>query len=130
MTEIVYAVVGSGGVVENRIVASAEYVADLKKHIQSDDVDTGDYRPDHKFYDVTNLDPGPDVGWIRSKNGRYAPPALTKEELAAQEASRVAAETRAADDTFLEDVAVRLAEGGSLTRDERDRKDVIMARRS
>lgn len=129
MAETLYALVDDEGVVTNVIVADKEFIDSLGDQIEDPDVDTGDLAF-AKAYDVT--DKGVGIGHKRAANGKWVaptPPEPTEDELAAQAAAQADAEQRAADDEFLDGLAAKLNTGGSLTQDERDRKDVILARR-
>lgn len=132
MAETLYALVDDEGVVTNVIVADKAFIDSLGEQIEDPDVDTGDLAF-AKAYDVT--DKGVGIGHKRAANGKWvapappAPPEPTEDELAAQKAAQAAADQRAADDEFLDGLATKLNTGGSLTQDERDRKDVILARR-
>lgn len=129
MAETLYALTDADGVVTNVIVADQAFIDALPAQIDDPDVDTGDLSF-HKAFDVTGKNVG--IGHKRSSNGRWVaptPPAPTQDELDAQAAAQAAADARAADDEFLAGLATKLDGGGSLTQDERDRKDVILARR-
>lgn len=57
-----YALLSADGVVENVIVADAEFIAQLPDMIASEDVDTGALTFD-RAEDVTDVDPKPGIGW-------------------------------------------------------------------
>lgn len=128
--ETLYAVLDADGVVENVIVADADFIAELQSNIADPDVDTGAFTSDQRFVDVT--DKGVGVGWKRAGNGRFTapvPPEPTPEELQAQEDAEAAATRRTADDAFLAGLQDKVAAGESLTQDERDRMALIQLSR-
>jgi len=130
MSETTFALLDADGTVLNVIVADQEFIDGLAAQVADPDVDTGDLTFD-KAVDVTGKGVGP--GHKRAKNGKFSPPVIpppTPEEIAAQEAVEAADAQRAEDDAFLDTLDGKVRKGTSLTQDERDRKDVILARRS
>lgn len=110
--ETIYAVLDTSGLVVNTIVADAAFIKSLPGAIADDTIDTGGLTPDLKYVDITGNDPQPGPGWTRASNGRFTPPP------APDPAPEPAPDP---DQVFVTEAAQRLADGGTLTQDERDR---------
>lgn len=131
MTETVLALVDADGVVVNTIVApDPSYAATLETMVADPKVDTGPVRFAQAL-DVTGKSVG--VGHRRAASGKFTPPPapeLTAAQRADLDAAAAAETARRDADAFLATLDAKLAAGGQLTQTERDRKDVIAARRS
>lgn len=76
MSETIYAIVDSTGIVINTIVADKSFIDSLPAIIASDEIDSGYLDASNQYVDVTSVNPRPGFGWKRLGKGKFeAPPA-------------------------------------------------------
>ena len=80
MSEQLWAVIEPDGVVSNVILADQDFIDSLKDAVTDEAVDSGPHSADHRYVDITDLDPQPAIRWVL-KGKKFTPPPV--EETAA-----------------------------------------------
>jgi hypothetical protein len=128
MTETIYALTDSNGIVIERIVASKEFIDSLPKLINDPNVDTGNLEFS-KAYDVTGQNVS--LGHKRMSNGTWSKPEPTQEELDAAATIEAERTQRQTEDARITALRAKVGPGKpGLTQADRDELNLIMLSRS